>query len=66
MWRKKSPHLKSKGMHDYQINLNYVNDSLLELPDKKQKMEDKFRRNSVGVDGVTEGKREVQKDCEKN
>ena len=53
-------------MHDYQINLNDVNDSLLELPDKKQKMEDKFRRNSVGVDGVTERKREVQEDCEKN
>ena len=46
-------------MYDYQIQPDYVNDSLLELQDKVSNMEDRSRRNNIRVDGVTEEKGET-------
>ena len=51
-------------MYDYQIDPNYVNDSLLELQDKISEMEDRSRRNNIREDGVTEEKGEAWEDCE--
>ena len=51
-------------MYDYQIDPNYVNDSLLELQDKISEMEDRSRRDNISVDGVTEEKGEAWEDCE--
>ena len=51
-------------MYDYQIDPNYVSDSLLELQDKISEMEDRSRRNNIRVDGVTEEKGEAWEDCE--
>ena len=51
-------------MYDFQIDPNYVNDSLLELQDKISEMEDRSRRNNIRVDGVTEEKGEAWEDCE--
>ena len=52
-------------MYDYQIDPDYVNDSLSELQEKISEMEDRSRRNNIRVDGVTEEKGETWEDCEK-
>ena len=56
--------VKMDETYDYQIEPDYVNDSLLELQDKISKMEDRSRWNNIGVDGVTEEKGETWEDCE--
>ena len=56
--------IKMDETYDYQIEPDYVNDSLLELQDKISKMEDRSRWNNIGVDGVTEEKGETWEDCE--
>ena len=53
------------GIYVYQIDPDYVNDSLSELQDKILEMEDRPRRNNIRVDGVTEEKGEMWEDCEK-
>ena len=54
--------MKMNEMYDYQIELNYINDSLSELQEKISKMEDRSRRNNMRVDGVTEEKGETLED----
>ena len=54
--------MKMNEMYDYQIDLNYINDSLSELQEKISKMEDRSRRNNMRVDGVTEEKGETLED----
>ena len=51
--------IKMNEMYDYQIDPDYVNDSLSELQEKISEMEDRFRRNNIPVDGVTEEKGEM-------
>ena len=51
-------------MYDYQIDPDYVDDSLSELQEKISEMEDRSRRNNIRVDGVTEEKGETWEDCE--
>ena len=51
-------------MYKYQINPNYVNDSLSELQDKMSEMEGRFRRSNIRVGGVIEVKGETWEDCE--
>ena len=51
-------------MDDYQIDPDYVNDSLSELQEKISEMENRSRRNNIRVDGVTEEKGEMWEDCE--
>ena len=51
-------------MYDYQIDPNYVNDSLSELQDKISEMEERSCRNNIRVDGVTEEQGETWEDCE--
>ena len=54
--------MKMNEMYDYQIDLNYINNSLSELQEKISKMEDRSRRNNMRVDGVTEEKGETWED----
>ena len=56
--------IKMNEMYDYQINPDYVNDSLLELQEKISEMQDRSRRSNIRVDGVTEEKGETWEDCE--
>ena len=51
--------IKMNEMYDYQIDPDYVNDSLSELQEKISEMEDRFRRNNIPVDRVTEEKGEM-------
>ena len=51
--------IKMNEMYDYQINSNYVNDSLSELQNKVLEMEDRSRGNSIHVDRITEEKGEM-------
>ena len=46
-------------MYDYQIDSDYVNDSLSELQDKISELEGRSRRNNIQVDGATEEKGET-------
>ena len=56
--------IKVNEMYDYQIDLDYVNDSLLELQETISEMENRSRRNNILVHGVTEEKGETWEDCE--
>ena len=49
-------------MYDYQIDPDYVSDSLSELQEKISEMEDRSRRNKTRVDGAPEEKRETWED----
>ena len=49
--------------YEYQIDLDYVSDSLSELQGKINGY--RSRRNNIRVDGVTEDKGETWEDCEK-
>ena len=51
-------------MYDYQIDPDYVSDSLSELQEKISEMEDRSRRNKTQVDGAPEEKRETWEECE--
>ena len=51
-------------MFGYQIDPDYVNDSLSELEEKISEMEDRSCRNNIRVDGVTEEKGVTWEDCE--
>ena len=51
--------IKMNEMYDYQINSNYVNDSLSELQNKVLEMEDRSRGNNIHVDRITEEKGEM-------
>ena len=51
--------IKMNEMYDYQINPNYVNDSLSELQNKVLEMEDRSRGNNIHVDRITEEKGEM-------
>ena len=56
--------IKVNEMYHYQIDLDYVNDSLSELQETISEMENRSRRNNVRVHGVTEEKGETWEDCE--
>ena len=51
--------IKMNEMYDYQINPNYVSDSLSELQNKVLEMEDRSCRSNVQVDRITEEKGEM-------
>ena len=51
--------IKMNEIYDYQIDPDFVNDSLSELQDKISETEDRSRRNNIRVDGVTEEKGET-------
>ena len=57
--------VKMNKMCDYQIDPNYIDDSLSELEGKTSELEDRSHRNNIGVDGLTEEKGETWKDCKK-
>ena len=56
--------IKMNEMFGYQIDPDYVNDSLSELKEKISEMEDRSCRNNIRVDGVTEEKGVTWEDCE--
>ena len=56
--------IKMNEMYDYQIDPDYVNDSLSEMQEKMSEKEDRSCRNNIRVDGVTEEKGETWEDCE--
>ena len=66
MWRKKIStfEIRMSEMYDYQIDPDYVNDSLSELKEKILEMEDRSRRNNIRVDTVTEEKGDTWEECE--
>ena len=51
-------------IYDYQIDPNYVNDSLSELQEKISEMEERSCRSNIRLDGMTEEKGETWEDCE--
>ena len=51
--------IKMNEMYDYQINPNYVSDSLSELQNEILEMEDRSCRSNVQVDRITEEKGEM-------
>ena len=51
--------IKMNEMYDYQINPNYVSDSLSELQNEVLEMEDRSCRSNVQVDRITEEKGEM-------
>ena len=57
--------MKMNEMYDYQIGLNYVNNSLSELQGKIPEIEERPPRNSTQVDGVTGEKVETWGYCGK-
>ena len=57
--------IKMNEVYDYQIDPNYVNDSLSDLQHKMLEMEYRPTGNSISVDGVTKGTVETWGDCEK-
>ena len=50
-------------MYNYQIDPDYINDSLSELQEKISEMEGRSRRNNIRVDIVTEEKGETWEEC---
>ena len=57
--------IKMNEMYGYQIDPDYVSDSLSELQDKISEMQGRSRRNNIRVDGVTKEKGETWEDSEK-
>ena len=51
--------IKMNEMYGYQIDPDYVSDSLSGLQDKISEMQDRSRRNNIRVDGVTKEKGET-------
>ena len=56
--------IKMNEMFSYQIDPDYVNDSLSELQEKISEMEGRSCRNNIRVVGVSEEKGETWEDCE--
>ena len=54
-----------KEVYEYQVDLDYVNDSLMDIRNKLTELEDRSRRNNVRIDGIAEEPGETWEQCER-
>ena len=54
-----------KEIYEYQIDPDYVNDSLTDIRNKLTELEDKSRRNNIRIDGIAEEPGETCDECER-
>ena len=54
-----------KEIYEYQFDPVYVNDSLTEIINKWTELEDRLRRNNVGIDGIAEEPGETWEECDR-
>ena len=52
-------------IYEYQIDPDYVNDSLIDKRNKLTKLEDRSRRNNLRIDGIAEEPGETWDECER-
>ena len=54
-----------KEIYEYQIDLDYVNDSLVDIRNKLTELEDRSRRNNIRINGIAEEPGETLEECER-
>ena len=54
-----------KEIYEYQFDPVYMNDSLTEIINKWTELEDRLRRNNVGIDGIAEEPGETWEKCDR-
>ena len=54
-----------KEIYKYQIDPDYVNDSLTDIRNKLTELEDRQRRNNIRIDGIAEEPGETWEECER-
>ena len=54
-----------KEIYEYQIDPDYVNDSLTDIRHKLTELEDRLRRNNIQIDGVAEEPGETWEESER-
>ena len=54
-----------KEIYEYQIDPDYVNDSLADIRNKLSELEDRSRRNNIRIDGIAEEPGETWEECER-
>ena len=54
-----------KEIYEYQFDPVYMNDSLTEIINKWNELEDRLRRNNVGIDGIAEEPGETWEKCDR-
>ena len=54
-----------KEIYEYQFDPVYMNDSLTEIINKWNELEDRLRRNNVGIDGIAEEPEETWEKCDR-
>ena len=52
-----------KEIYEYQIDPDYVNDSLTDIRNKLTEFEDRLRRNNIQIDGIAEEPGETWEEC---
>ena len=52
-------------IYEYQIEPDYVNDSLTYIRNKLTELEDRSRRNNIRIDGISEEPGETWEECER-
>ena len=52
-------------IYEYQIEPDYVNDSLTDIRNKLTELEDRSRRNNIRIDGIAEEPGETWEECER-
>ena len=54
-----------KEIYEYQIDKDYVNDSLTDIRNELTELEDRSRRNNIRIDGIAEEPGETWEECER-
>ena len=54
-----------KEIYEYQIDPDYVNDSLADIRNKLTKFEDRSRKNNIRIDGIAEEPGETWEECDR-
>ena len=54
-----------KEIYKYQIDKDYVNNSLTDIRNKLTELEDRSRRNNIRIDGIAEEPGETWEECER-
>ena len=54
-----------KEIYEYQIDPDYVNDSLADIRNKLTELEDRSRRNNIRIDGIAEEPGKTREECER-
>ena len=54
-----------KEIYEFQIDPDYVNDSLVDIRNKLTELEDRSRRNNIRIDGIAEEPGKTREECER-